>query len=322
VLGANGILRGHLVSSQMFFHYSADRGKAEAVFAHVLEEVNHARCVERRGQWWRNPGSLELRHDGVGGRSRAARLEDLFRKPSEIFDEGQPQDAWPGPELTDCQRRHRLIAIQEAQQLRSVQPAVAVPDELQRHGVDAGEASELARGQSGQLAIVLARQILADAEDFRRHEMEVIEEPLGRWRDKLSLMNIVCQRAICFVQHAHVVVETREDAPPCPPPGRWSDGEPRGQRLRTLLQPLDAQQLIAQWFFGRRRALFEQQDEGVFHRSVRKECRRARPSYDFVTTTEKNPLLSLQSLSFTPSIRRPSAGMTIGCVLMRFSRES
>ena len=37
--------------------------------------------------------------------------------------------------------------------------------------------------------------------------------------------------------------------------------------------------------------------------------------YDFVTTTEKNPLLSLTALSFTPSIRRPSAGITIDCAL-------
>src|SRR6185295_2688650 len=41
----------------------------------------------------------------------------------------------------------------------------------------------------------------------------------------------------------------------------------------------------------------------------------AHRTYCLVITTEKNPLLSPISLSFTPSISGPFAGILIGCVL-------
>ena len=269
MIGSNRIFGRHLGSGQVFFDDRADRGKAKAIFAHVLKKVDHARRVERLRQRWRHSGRLELRHDGVGGRSRTAGLEDLFRKPPEILDEGQPQDAGPGPEFTDGERGHRLIAVHEAQQLRSVQSAVTVPDEFQRHRVDAGVAGALPRGQSGQLVIVRAREILPNAEDLGRDEMEMIEKPLGCRRNEPSLMDIVCQRAVRRAEHLDVVVETREDAS-CAP-GRGNDCKPGRQRLRPRLQQLDAQQLIAKRFFERRpAALAEKQVKRVCHLARRR----------------------------------------------------
>ena len=49
-----------------------------------------------------------------------------------------------------------------------VEPAVAVTDQLDRHGVDARVAGELARRELGQLAVVAARQVLAHVADLAR----------------------------------------------------------------------------------------------------------------------------------------------------------
>ena len=57
-------------------------------------------------------------------------------------------------------------------------------------------------GKRGQLAVVRARKILADAADLGRDQVEIVEEPFGGRRDELSAMHIVGQ-------HAYVARSTR-----------------------------------------------------------------------------------------------------------------
>jgi hypothetical protein len=144
-----------------------------------------------------------------------------------------------------------LVTGQELDQLLAIETAVAVPDELDRNRVDPRMTGVLAGGQRGKGARVRARQIPPDVGNLGRDEMEVIEEPVGGEHDVASVADIVGQRAIRAPQHADVVLEARIRVP-CPPARVGIDGESSRQGERTLLEPLDAQELVAQRLLGRR----------------------------------------------------------------------
>ena len=82
--------------------------------------------------------------------------------------------------------------------------------------------------------------------------MEVVEQPVRRGRDELSGAHVVGQRAIGAAQHADVVLESRKRVARA---ASWIgiDGQAGGERQRTLLEPLDAQELVAQRLLGRGR---------------------------------------------------------------------
>ena len=133
-----------------------------------------------------------------------------------------------------------------------IQPAVAVPDQLDRDGVNAGVTGLLASGERRQLAIVRAREDSADIGDFGGHQMEVIEQPLRHGRDTLSGPHIVGQRAIGAAHDAHVVVESRKDVPRTASRIRI-DREARGERQGSFFEPFDADELVPQRFLSWRR---------------------------------------------------------------------
>ena len=76
--------------------------------------------------------------------------------------------------------------------------------------------------------------------------MKVVEEPLRGGGDELTGMHVLGKGAVRRAQGTSVVAEAWKDAP-CAPARRRIDREPRGKRQRALFQPLDAQQLIAEW---------------------------------------------------------------------------
>ena len=94
--------------------------------------------------------------------------------------------------------------------------------------------------------------MLPDVADLRRHQVEVVEQPFGRRRDRLSRPHVVGQRAIGLAQDARVVVEAREDVARARPRA-GIDGEARGERERPLIKAFDAEQLVAERFLGRGR---------------------------------------------------------------------
>ena len=150
-------------------------------------------------------------------------------------------------------------------ELLPLEPAVAVPNELDGDSVDAGVTGLLARGKRRQFAIVRAREVLADIGDFSGDQMEVVEQPLRRGRNKLSGPHIVRQGAIGAAQDANVVLESRKNVPRAP--ARVGiDREAGGERQRSLFEPFDAQELVAQRLFGwRRAAVPESPSEGRRH---------------------------------------------------------
>ena len=105
-------------------------------------------------------------HVRVGGQARAARRQRLGGQTSQVFDERKLQHAGPRPELADRQRSDALVAVDEHGELLAVDPAVAVPHQLDGHGVDPRVTRLLAGCQRGQLPVVGAGQMLVDVSDL------------------------------------------------------------------------------------------------------------------------------------------------------------
>ena len=180
----------------------------------------------------------------VGGHAREARPQDLVGKPPQVLDECQRQGAWPCPQLAHRQRSDPLIAVEEQFQLLALEAAVAVTDQLDGHRVDACAPEMLARGEGGQLPVVGPRQIAARVGDLRCDQMEVVEQPLATGRDEASGAYVGGECLVRALEDTGVVVEARQNASrTC----ARIDREGRGQRQRPIVEPLRAEQLIAEW---------------------------------------------------------------------------
>jgi hypothetical protein len=94
-----------------------------------------------------------------------------------------------------------------------------------------------------QLAIVGRRKVLADGADLGRHEVEVVQQPLGRGRDELPAMNVVGQRGVGRPQDVGVVAQTGKEA--FRSPGRGRNRESGRERPGPFFKALDAQQFVA-----------------------------------------------------------------------------
>ena len=213
MLVSNGVFGTHLLRRQVLGESGANSGEARAVLADLLEELHHESGVKLLGQGQRCslPRRIDPGHVGIRVPTRLACHKRLFRQTPEVLDESELQHARPGPELADGQGSDGLVAVDEAEELRSVEAAVAMTDELDGHRVDAGVTGVLARSELGQLAIIASGQVLLDVPDLGRHEVEVVQEPLGGGRDLLALVHVVRQDSVPVAQNPGVVLEADED---------------------------------------------------------------------------------------------------------------
>jgi hypothetical protein len=224
-----------------------DRGEAGSALADPLEELDEIGGMQIR----RQPGELAVPafvdavDEGVGGPPGGARLQGAGGEPAQILDQAEAQHAGPGPELADGERRDRLEAVQEAQQPRPLEPAVAVANELDRQGIDPRRTAVFARGELRELAEVAARQILADAANLRRDDVVVVEDPFAGLGHELAAMDVFRHHPVGGLEKARVVVQARVVALR-DPSRRRVDGESRRERLGALLELLDARQLVAE----------------------------------------------------------------------------
>jgi hypothetical protein len=161
-----------------------------------------------------------------------------------VVAERELQHARPRPELADGEGGDRLEGVEPAAELGAVEAAVAVADELDGERVHAGVPRLVARGELGQLAVVAARQVLADVPDLGGDEVVVVEEPLPGGRDELAAVHVAGERAVGRAQDADVVVEPREDAARGAP--RRVHREAGRERAGPLVEALDAEQLVAE----------------------------------------------------------------------------
>ena len=79
-----------------------------------------------------HPGDIR-----IGRQPGAARGQRVVGQPPQVLDERQLEHARPRPELADAQRRDPLKARDEDGELLPIDAAVAMAQELDRHGVDA-----------------------------------------------------------------------------------------------------------------------------------------------------------------------------------------
>ncbi len=255
VLAPDGLLGRHGAQGEVILETPPDARESRAVLAHALQELHDMRRVQQARERWRLSLArrVDPRHVDVGGAPGGAGGQQLVREAPQVLDEGELQHARPGPELADRERGDRLEALEETHELLAVEAAVAVPYQLHRDGVHAGVAGLLSRRELGQLAVVATREVVAHLPDLGGDEVVVVEEPLPCGRDELALMDVVRQGAIGVAQDAGVVVEPRKHAARGAARARVH-GEPRRERVRPLLQALDAQELVAERLLGGGRA--------------------------------------------------------------------
>ena len=118
-----------------------------------MQELDDERgSPEAAGSVFGAGASVRLDDVAVGRQARRARGQELVGQPAQVLDERQLQHARPRPQLADRQRRDALVAVEELDELLAIEPAVAVPDQLDGHGVDARVAGVLARGERRQRA--------------------------------------------------------------------------------------------------------------------------------------------------------------------------
>ena len=230
VLAADRLLRGRQLREQMRVDRGAHRREARAILAHALQQLHDERRVDLRRERRRPPvpGGVDLRYVQVGRPAGLARVDRLLRQAAQVLDEGELEHARPGPQLADRERRDRLVAVEEAEELLPVEAAVAVADELHGQGVDARVSGELAGGELGQLAVVAARQVLAHVADLGSDQVVVVEQPLRRRRDELSPVH--GERSRRAQGDTHLGLPGARTAPPRPGGTGRGSGSPCRRR--------------------------------------------------------------------------------------------
>jgi hypothetical protein len=129
----------------------------------------------------------------------------------------------------------------------AIQAAVGVPDQLQGHRVDPGDAGHLPRGQLGQSPVVGPWQVAAGVPDLPFDEVEVVQEQFRRRGHELALVDVDGEEAVGLTEDAGVVLEAGEERADVAAriPGQ---GEAGGQGAGSFLQALDAQELRPEGF--------------------------------------------------------------------------
>ncbi len=177
--------------------------------------------------------------------ARGSALDDLDGEAAEVLDQGQTERDRYGPQLADAQRFGALKGQDEALQGRGIEPTVRVRDERPRQLERARRAGERPLVERGQLAIEAGREIGANLGEHFLDDVEVVHEPLGRGCRRALFIDDGGQGSIAAQQDASVFAGTRQQLAVRAPVGR--DTMPR-DRLRELLEPLDAEELGANGF--------------------------------------------------------------------------
>ena len=220
-----------------------------------------------RGSWSRRRGEqFRQRRGGARGdirvecRAGAARLEQLsgqivrvgagdtpgghlFGQAAPVLDQDDAQRDGHGPQLADGQRLHTLVGGNEAPQGVRIDMAVGMRDKGPGKAKYARVSGEGTLAELGQLAIVARRQVIADLADLRLHQVVVVQQPFGRGHHGPAALQLRRAGPVGREQYFGIVVEAA--AQRAHARGLRGDGLGGGKALRMLLQPLDAEQLLA-----------------------------------------------------------------------------
>src|SRR5207247_3324038 len=187
------------------------------------------------------PGEAEeLVRQGVGLVAGGTPLHDLLGEPPEVLHEHDPEGDGDGPQLPDGQWLDALESAHKALEGIALEPAVGVFDEGPGHVEHARIPLKRAFGELRKLAVESGREILSDVPDHLVHDVEVVDEPFGRRRDRAFIPNHLGERAIALEQ----------DAPAVPHAWRQGAADPAFEQgplardlLCVLLESFGAEQL-------------------------------------------------------------------------------
>ena len=242
VLGADRILGRRPLRGQRLLHCCGEGRHAGVVLAHPLPELRHEGARERVGQRAGRMAVLQPRESEVRLQACPAPCEHSVGQEPQVLDQRELEHAGPRPELADRQRRNGLKGEDEAREPVCIEPSVAVPDQLERHRMDAGLARELACRELRQLPVVPDGEVVPHGARLRDDEMEVVEKPLGGRRNGDALVDVVSEATVGRVQDADVRVQPWQHVVPTRTRGRYQR-QAGGERLRSLLEALEAQEL-------------------------------------------------------------------------------
>ena len=241
-----------------------------------LDELDGEGCrqgtlfVVLEGRGDRRGGGRVHAEEPVGQRVRflalGAARHDALRPAPEILHEHDPQRDRDRPQLADRQRLNPLVRAHEPAQHLGVETAVGMRDEGPGDAEDPRIAGEGSGSELRELPVVGRGQIIADLADLLLDEVIVVEQPFGGRRDRAALADCVRDRAIGVEQGRFVLLQAGGERPPA----RRLRGDDLGHRetLRMLLEPLDAEELLADGLFAvPRRSLRRSPERATEHRS-------------------------------------------------------
>ena len=213
ILGPDGVFHRGAGSFEPLFQLLPEPGRAGPVLAHALEQLAHegdVKSLGKRRQAAVRPRALEVGEVALGFDAAHPALDQFLGEPAQVLDQGQLEHAGPRPQLADSERGDGLVGVDEPIQPPGIESRVAVAELLDGHGIDAGGAGDLARGQLGELAVVAGRKVMADLADLAFHQVVVVEQPLGGGRDRFATSHVAGQDAIGVAKDARVVGEAAQ----------------------------------------------------------------------------------------------------------------
>jgi hypothetical protein len=146
-----------------------------------------------------------------------------------------PQDVRKGPELRNRERRDLLISLDVSRQEREVEHHVARLDEGAREDVEAHAALRDTRRELREAAHETERKFIRHLPRRSADQVVIVQEPLGRLRERPVAVGARLQVLPCFFERACEVPLDEVRAPPRGPPQlalRLGDGVRMGMRVR------------------------------------------------------------------------------------------
>ena len=257
VLQPDRLLGRRTLRRQQLFQPAERGGDRRILVAQTLEELDAARRRQpvprqpaqgtRRGVGPVRAEAEQVVRELVRLLSGGAAMHDLLREPAEVVDEEDSEGDRDRPQLADRERLDGLVGTHHAPQALRLEQAVGVRDVRPGHAHHAGVAGEMALGELGQLAVVVGRQVVADLAELFVDDRVVVDEPLGRRRDRALVLDRAGEDAVRLEQDAAVLGDAGLDRGS--PAGRVGDPLRGGKRLGVLFEPLDAEELAQDRLF-------------------------------------------------------------------------
>src|SRR3989442_3836898 len=134
-------------------------------------------------------------------------------------------------------------------------------DERPGHPVDTRITRERSVSQLGELAVEPGRQVVADLEPLFVHEMEVVDQPFRRGRDRSLLANRLRDHSMRVAQDTAVLENARQQSTALT---RLAHDALGGrQALGVLFEALDTKELGPDPLFLKKRHHLQSSDAGV-----------------------------------------------------------